>query len=127
MSNINQGLRLYCGSKRPVPHGKRLGTQLECFRRGFGIGSYVKEQTFPDRMGQVEAGVRGVVLRQVVRDIETRGLLNFKQQLRLEQLSKDLIRSIAVKLTGTRDEIRGYSSMTREQLINALVQRGWRR
>lgn len=130
MSNINNGLRIYCGSKRPIPRGKFLGTPLACFRRGFSVGSYVEKQKIPERdksQTQIEAATRALTIKQIARDIETKGLLNFKNLIRLDNLSKDLIRSIALKLTGSRDEIKGYSQLSREQLINALVERGWKR
>ena len=130
MSNIDNGLRIYCGAKRPVPRGKYLGTPLACFRKGFGVGSYIEKQKIPKRdksQAQIEATTRALTIRQIAREIETKGLLNFKNLIRLDSLSKDLIRSIAVKLTGSRDEIRGYSQMSREQLINSLVERGWKR
>ena len=127
--STTRGLRIYCGSK-PVPRGKYLGTPLACFRRGFGVGSYVEQKKIPKRdksQAQIEATTRALTIKQIAKDIETKGLLNFKSLIRLDNLSKDLIRSIALKLTGSRDEIRGYSNMTREQLINSLVERGWKR
>ena len=48
--------------------------------------------------------------------------MNMKYLLRLEPLSKDLVRSIAA-----RENIPRYSLMSREQLIDAVVSKGWSR
>lgn len=121
MDNIAEGLQIYCGAK-PLPPNRRRGTPLQCFRRGFGVGSYVNEQKFPSRLQRAEAAQRGQLLKKVARDIETMGLMNMKHLLRLEPLSKDLVRSIAA-----RENIPRYSLMSREQLIDAVVSKGWSR
>lgn len=126
MSNVSSGLKIYCGMKALKPHQKR-GTTLQCFKRGVGIGIGIQTEKNKKKLNEVESIIRAETIKANVRDIESKGLLPFKQMLRLNSLSKDLIRSIAVKLTGSRDEIRGYSNMSREQLISALVERGWQR
>lgn len=124
-NNIQEGLRIYCGSK-PLPPNRRRGTPLQCFRRGFGVGSYLNEQKFPARLQtqlqRAEAAQRGELIKKMARDIETMGLMSFKRILHLNPLSKDLVRSIA-----QHENIRNYSSMSREQLIDAVSQKGWSR
>lgn len=126
MSNVSTGLKIYCGMKPLKPNQKR-GTTLQCFKRGVGIGFAIQTEKNKKKLNEVEAVIRAETIKRNVKDIETKGLLPFKQMLHLDALSKDLVRSIAVKLTGSRDEIRGYSNMSREALINALVERGWQR
>jgi hypothetical protein len=67
--------------------------------------------------------------RQVAQQIEKEGIAALKRELRIGGLNKDLIRSIALRLTGTNQAITGYSrrGMSRELLIDELVKRGFRR
>lgn len=125
MSNIQEGLRIYCGAK-PLPPNRRRGTPLECFRRGFGVGSYLNELKLPGRvksqLQRAEAAQRGELVKKMARDIESMGLMSFKRILRLNPLSKDLVRSIA-----QRENVPRYSLMSREELIDAVAQKGWSR
>jgi hypothetical protein len=65
--------------------------------------------------------------RQLAQQVEQGGIAVLKRELRIGGLNKDLIRSIALRLTGTNQAITGYSSMSRERLVDELVQRGFRR
>ena len=132
MSNIRRGLRIYCGNQQPLPAGyNEYGTRLYCFRKGFNVGRNVQEKTFAQRLrehtSRIEASTSAVVRRQLVKQIETEGISFLKRELHLDSLNKDLIRSIAVRLTGTADAIPRYSSMSKEQLIEALLERGFQR
>lgn len=126
MTDITNGMRIYCGAKENVPRGSVRGSPNVCFRKGFGVGSYVNEKSCRTRIQEeaqrIEAALRGELIKKVARDIEIMGLMNFKQLIRLNTLSKDLVRSIAA-----RENIPRYSMMTREELINAVVAKGWQR
>lgn len=123
--NIQEGLRIYCGAK-PLPPNRKRGTPLQCFRRGFGIGAYTTERKcasrIQSRLEQAEAAQRGLLMKKMARDIETMGLMSFKRLLHLNPLSKDLVRSIA-----QRENVPRYSLMSREELIDSVVERGWSR
>ena len=121
--NVRQGLKLYCGDKSVIPPNRRKGSTLQCFRRGWAIGSYIKEQEFPKRVQQAKEETK----RQLAKSIEEEGIGVLKNELRLSPLSKDLVRSIATRLTGTPQAVPRYSVMTKEQLITELVQRGFQR
>ena len=136
--NVRQGLRIepprriYCGNKAVLPPGYgQFGNRLVCFRKGFAVGKIVQEKTFPERLRsrtqQVEAAVAGLTRQQLINEIQKKGLNVLKNELRLDQLNKDLVRSLAVRLTGTDQAIPRYSNLSKEQLILELVQRGFTR
>lgn len=129
--NIQTGLKLYCGNKEVLPPRTRRGTPFQCFRRGFAVGRYVAEKTLPQRVQQrtrqIEAATSAMTRRQLAQQVEQGGIAVLKRELRIGGLNKDLIRSIALRLTGTNQAITGYSSMSRERLVDELVQRGFRR
>lgn len=129
--NVRRGLRLYCGNKQVLPPNRQRGTPYQCFRRGFAVGRYITERQFPQRLEQrtrqIEAATTAMTRRQLVQQIQQEGIAVLRRELRLSGLNKDLIRSIAVRLTGTNQAIPRYSSMSREELINELVQRGFQR
>lgn len=136
--NVRRGLRIepprriYCGDKRVLPAGyQQFGTRLICFRKGFAVGKVVQEKTFPERLRartrQIEAATAGLTRQQLAAQIQKEGISVLKNELRLDGLNKDLVRSLAVRLTGTDQAIPRYSTLTREQLIGELVQRGFKR
>lgn len=111
--NINNGLRIYCGNKTPLPSNyDNFGTRLYCFKKGFNVGRYVQSTR---------------TKKEIVERIQNEGIGFLKDDLKLSGLNKDLIRSIALRLTGTPQAIPRYSSLTREQLIDQLVIRGFTR
>jgi hypothetical protein len=57
--------------------------------------------------------------------LKREGLAALKNSLRLSNMNKDEIRSLAVRLTGTPNAIQGYSRMSVDQLRQELVNRGW--
>jgi hypothetical protein len=132
MDNIKLGMRIYCGAQRPPPRNKRPGTSVECFKSGvkagFVAGLKVQKEKSEQKTKAVEALTTMLTERmtkeQLASAIQQRGLNVLKQQLHLSKLNKDLIRSIVVSGGET---IPGYSKMTKDQLINALIQRGWKR
>lgn len=131
MSNINNGLRIFCGRRStPLPANSRRGSPLQCFRKGFMIGKAQQEGTFSSRLAErrraTEAATAGVARRRFDMMIQTRGLASLKQTLPLSLLNKDELRSIAVRLSGTPDAIPRYSGMSQEQLREALITRGFR-
>ena len=129
-NNVSSGLKIYCGVRKPKKD-QRLGSASECFqsgrRSGIKVGIDIQTEKNKKKLNEVEAVIRAETIKRNIKDIETKGLLPFKQMIHLDSLSKDLVRSIAVKLTGTNDQITGYSKMSREELINSLVDRGWHR
>jgi len=130
--NIRRGLRVYCGMKEPLPPGYgSYGSRFQCFKKGFAVGKTVQERTFAQRMRdrqyQVEAATTALTRRQLAEQINQRGIGVLKRELRLGSLSKDLVRSIAVRLTGTNDAVPQYWRLSQEQLIQELVQRGFQR
>jgi hypothetical protein len=122
---------MFCGNREQLPPRSYQGTPLQCFKRGIGIGRYIqsqKEGTIRrEERKRTEAISSVLVKRQLTRQIETQGLLSLKRDLRIGNLNKDLVRSIATRLTGTANPITGYSQMSRERLIEELVQRGFKR
>ena len=132
MSNINRGLRIYCGTKTPLPQGYgEYGSRLACFRKGFAIGKRVEGQTFAqrfrERQAQVEATTAVLTRQQLINEIQEQGIGVLKRELHLGPLSKDLVRSIAVRLTGTPNAVPNYWRLSKEELIQQLVQRGFQR
>jgi hypothetical protein len=109
----------------------RRGSPFQCFRRGIAIGRYITEKTIPERVRQrtrqIEATTSAVTRRQLARQIQEEGIAVLKREIQIGNLNKDLIRSIAIRLTGTNQAIPRYSSMSREQLVDELVQRGFQR
>jgi len=129
--NVRNGLQIYCGNKTVIPPDRRRGTPFECLKKGISIGRYVSERSFPrrleERTKQIEAVTSALTRRQLAQQIQQEGIAVLKRELRLEGLNKDLVRSIAVRFTNTPQAIPRYSSMTRDQLIAELVQRGFQR
>lgn len=112
-NNIADGLRIYCGNRSPLPlNYDSFGSRLYCFRRGFNVGKYVQSTK---------------TKKEIVERIQNEGIGFLKDDLKLSGLNKDLIRSIALRLTGTPQAVPRYSSLTREQLIDELVIRGFQR
>lgn len=124
--NIRAGLRIYCGNKPVLPPDRRRGSPFECFRRGFAVGRYVSEGTFPQRLQQrqrqVEAATRGLTRRQLVEQInKSQGIAFLKRELRLNQIQdKDIIRSIARRIN-----LPQYWSKSVQTLRAELLERGF--
>ena len=129
MSNINQGLRIFCGNKTPIPPNTRRGTPLECFRKGFMIAK-TQEKTISRRLTErtraVEASTAGIARRRFDMMIQSQGLASLKRTLPISALNKDEMRSIAQRLTGTNDAIPRYSTLSQDQLRQALIERGFK-
>ena len=136
MANIKQGLRivpmpLYCGLLRPAPNDRTIGTPTECFKQGLrsgfvaGIQKGKKQEKTKQKTREVLTA--SLTRQQVAKEIEDKGLNFLKSHLSLDKLNKDLIRSLCTKLTGTEQAIPRYSTMTREQLVQNLVERGFKR
>lgn len=128
MSNIYCGLRI-------LPEGKVYGNRLQCFQRGMRTGMAIghaqealqtqeKVRTATERAAAISSAL---TKRQLAQQIQKEGIAVLKQHLELSKLNKDLVRSIAIRLTGTAQAIPYYSRMTLEQLKDALVERGFRR
>lgn len=129
MSNINQGLRIFCGN-RTLPPNTRRGTPLECFRKGFTVGRLQQEKTVSRRLTErtraVEASTAGIARRRFDMMIQSQGLASLKRTLPISALNKDEMRSIAQRLTGTNDAIPRYSTLSQDQLRQALIERGFK-
>jgi len=129
--NVRSGLKMYCGNKTPIPPRTYMGTPLACFRRGFGIGLYVqREKQRPARLQErqrTEAITSVLVRRKLAQDIETKGLNVLKRDIRIGDLPLGLLKGLAQRLTGTEMVIPRYGMMNREEIIEALVLRGFRR
>lgn len=129
-TNVNRGLRIYCGNKQVLPPMTRRGTPLQCLRKGLMIGKMLQEQSVPARLMErqraAEAATAGVARRQLIQIIQTRGLAALKQELPIGTLNKDELRSIAVRLSGSEQAIPRYSIMSQQQLRDALLERGFR-
>lgn len=125
-------MKLYCGQQRPPPRNRRAGTPTECFKSGVKAGfvAGIKQEKLKSeqKTKAVEALTTMLTERmtkeQLASAIQQRGLNVLKQQINLSKLNKDLIRSIIVS---GNESIPRYSLMTKEQLIEALVQKGWKR
>ena len=50
-----------------------------------------------------------------------------KKELCLDGLNKEMVRSLAGRFTGTDQHIKHYGRMMKEELIQALVERGFQR
>jgi hypothetical protein len=130
---------VYCGILRPAPRGREIGTPAQCFasgrRGGFvaGVEKGFVEGTKQEKIKQQkkqkikETITQTLTKQQFVKEIEDKGLNFLKKELHLDRLNKDLIRSIATRLTGTEQAIKLYSLLTREELVNRLVERGFKR
>jgi hypothetical protein len=130
---------VYCGAHRPPPNGRPLGTPAQCFssgrRGGFvaGVQKGIVEGTKQEKEKQQkkqkikEVITRTLTKQQFVKEIEDKGLSFLKKEIRLSKLNKDLIRSLATALTKTEQAITRYSSLTREELVNRLMERGFKR
>lgn len=138
----------YCGSKKGIP----TDTPSNCFKKGIKIGfvggikkgikqaakkAHVLTEMQTKELERVkkqkEFAEKGVVVskvlakKQIAREIESKGLNALKHDLHLDNLNKDQVRSLATRLTGTTQSIPYYSSMSKEQLIDELVRRGYKR
>lgn len=127
------GLRIlpvYCGMLRPAPQNRSIGTPTQCFKKGLrsGFAAGIQKGKAQARQGQRTRELLTATLtkQQIAKEIEDKGINFLKQQLHLSKLTKDLIRSIATKLTGTPNQIVGYSKMKREELIQRLVALGFK-
>jgi hypothetical protein len=63
------------------------------------------------------------VKENIANQIQQYGLKVLKKQLKLSNLNKDLIRSIA----SSGEQVPRYSRLTKEELIDALAEKGWAR
>lgn len=107
--------RKYCGTKPELPQGyTRKGTPYECLRAGIAIGSQLNKEK-----------IRKDLKEQISRQIEERGMWVLRHQIHLNRLNKDEIRSMAVRLTRSNQNIPNYSTMSLERLKQELVNRGF--
>lgn len=132
-------VKKYCGKARPIPDGyQRLGSPYECLRTGLYLGKEQAKEKFHEQ--EIEARKKQkelvekkiniskvLIKKQIAQDIEKKGLTILKREIHLDNLTKDEVRSLANRYTGTTHAIPYYSSMSKEQLINELIQRGFKR
>lgn len=104
--------RKYCGTKTNLPDGyTRKGTSYECLRAGIRIGS---------------VNTKAKLKEALKKRLEEKGLLGLKQYLHLDKMNKDELRSVAVRLTGTEQNIPQYWRLSQQQIKQALLDRGFR-
>jgi len=120
---------MYCGDKR-LPTGKRKGTTGECFKKGVKTGIAVSYNTIipkllSKRTKQVEATTKSLTKKEILHSIHNEGLSALKKQLKLSQLNKDELRSIAVRLHRGPSEIPNYYNLSKQGLMDALLERGF--
>lgn len=115
----------YCGAKRPPPKGRALASPNVCYRKGLKVG-YVAASKKAETKSKTKQVISAALGRQkVIQEINKKALTSLKRELRLSNLNKDEVRSIAVRYTGTVNAINGYSRMSMEELKQELRQRGW--
>lgn len=121
---------IYCGLQTPSPSGVPIGSPNACYKQGLRSGFVAGIQKGRKEEKQKQKIKETISLnlnkQQIAKEIETKGLTFLKQQLHLNNMTKDLIRSIATKLTNTDQAIPYYSRLTREELVQQLIQRGFR-
>jgi len=119
---------IYCGP-RGVPQQTKPNPSFESF-------GFITKPTTDIEKGRAQQKNKQKVVEvlsshltkhQLSQKIELDGLNILKNQIHLEKLPKDLIRSIAMKMTSTPNSIPRYSMMTKDDLIDQLVQRGFKR
>lgn len=123
----------------PLPNNEVLDTPSNCFKKGrkvgFYIGATVEKKKGKEMRKQLEKQHEKKITKtrlegklekkKLMDDIKSKGLSSLKNALRLSELSKDEIRSIAVRYTGTPNMIPNYSRMNLDQLRQELQNRGW--
>jgi hypothetical protein len=112
------------GYKKGLQKGLEEGNKIG-YKRGIrtgkqGVEKEKKKSTIEKML------VKKLTHKEIGEMINNRGLTYLKQHLKLNDLNKDEVRSLAVRLTGTENMITGYSKMTLPQLKNELVQRGYK-
>jgi len=139
-------VKKYCGPKPNLPEGyDRFGDRYSCLKSGIFIGKKLSEahqkQAVNDAVLEsqrhqkehVQAGFnRGQIVgelktrKKLATDISKKGLVVLRRDIHLNDLNKDQLRSIATKYTGTNKMIAYYSNMSKQELIDALLDRGFK-
>jgi hypothetical protein len=100
------------------------------------IGTQTERQQQPTyEQGIKEQSKRGKVLRElavkskhkeIMDKINSSGLTALKNDIHLDNLSKDEIRAICTRYTGTPNAVPRYWTLKLPELKDALVDRGWK-
>lgn len=58
---------MYCGNKRPPPAGETVGSTLQCFKKGIGIGMVIEKNKIPsnDELNDMSLRKLGELARQL--------------------------------------------------------------
>lgn len=117
----------YCGMKPNIPTASP-GT---CFLKGKKVGFVAGLQKGLEkgrRKGRVMTELtRQSTIKNVANEIQNKGLIYLKRHLHIDHLNKDELRSIIVRMTGTAQAVPRYSSLSKDQLRQALLDRGFQR
>jgi len=107
----------YCGTKRPVPRGKTLGTPAECLKKGFGAG-------FASASEKGKKATRKAFARGASVSAQASRRKTFRN---INKVTMDELREIAVKLkVATRGQMKAKGGTTnlRQRVREALIKKG---
>ncbi len=105
---------------------KRSAVRSELIQRGEQQRTQqATRKAVKEAVPRIEATTKAMTRGEIAKAIETKGLTTLKRQLHLNRLTKDEIRSLATRYTGTANAITRYSTLTQDQLKQELRNRGW--
>jgi hypothetical protein len=115
----------YCGLRPGIPKDSPGNCFLKGKRVGF-VAGMEKMKTMAQKKSRVMTELtKKSTVKNVAAMIQERGLAYLKSHLKLSKLTKDEVRSIATRYTGTNQAIPRYSTMTVQQLRQELINRGF--
>jgi hypothetical protein len=134
-----EGPRPYCGAKHP-PRGRTMGSPNYCFKSGLKSGFAAAAQRAVAPAAAVVGPTRNERTRRnaliegalterqkIMEAIKTKGFSALKRMLHLDTLNQRELGGIAVREHARQPFVPHYSSYSKAQLVQALVQRGYKR
>jgi hypothetical protein len=122
----------YCGSKRPVPAGKTLGSPTICFRSGLRVGyaAASKNKETATRKAHHTGILQGSVamMSDYKKRIASSALATLKRDVSLSNLKADELRSIVARLNTSGTTWPGPGSHTnasKQAMIQWLKTKGF--
>ena len=122
-------VKVYCGSSDKIPKGRRRGSPAECFsigrKVGFVAGIQTGEKQTKERLGRFTEAKSKLEMSMIKKQIKEKGLVGLKNIIHLQDLNKDELRAIAVRLHSTPQRIDRYWALNKNDLLQQLQNRGF--
>lgn len=133
--------RLYCGDKQNLPQGYTgRARPSQCLKKGIWIGKQIEKEECDKKISQLKTEHEkekkkqktkttiesNLKVKQLIEKIKTQGLPALKRHLHLDTLNQRELNAIAIREHGRQPFVPHYSRYTKEELIQALLARGYK-